>query len=362
MALTTAMGVMRRTYLIEHSYISRRLCSSKTDDKRSTTTGPQSSLSRQSQNIRQNVQGYFLTKYINYVANYEKVLEKRFPAAMNVYRTFVIGMRDLYRDMKEFVKVYKIANTSELHLRALTRRELEVYHQLPKDMKKVAPVFLISALPLANYVIFPLAYMYPRTFLSTQFWSIQQKSRFETEFLRERLQYNMRVLRFMQTKLDESKNDPQYKQLKSILGMLGSGLHPSVEQLLEINDVFTRKPFNLVTLPGSHLKNLCGLHGIHKGWRKCMRLAKHAFVIHHIDLAILREGGVHNLPQDVLIHACRARGLNPTNLSTDMMVDWLKQWVDISTKIDGTNISLLLHLPILIGYNSPNNWILLYNR
>lgn len=93
-----------------------------------------------------------------------------------------------------------------------------------------------------------------------------------------------------------------------------------------------------------------------------MRLAKHAFVIHHIDLAILREGGVHNLPQDVLIHACRERGLNPTNLSTDMMVDWLKKWIDISVKIDGTNTSLLLHLPILIGYNSPNNWILLYNK
>lgn len=176
---------------------------------------------------------------------------------MNVYRTFVIGMKDLYRDMKEFVKVYKIANTSELHLRALTRRELEVYHQLPKDMRKVAPVFVISALPLANYVIFPVAYMYPRTFLSTQFWSIQQKSRFQTENLRERLQHNLRVLRFMQTKLDESKNDTQYKELKSVLGLLGSGLHPSVEQLLEINDMFTREPFDLLTLPGHHLVIRC---------------------------------------------------------------------------------------------------------
>lgn len=230
---------------------SKICCYFRTDDKRST--GSQSSLSRQSQNIKQNVQGYFLTKYLNYVANYEKVLEKRFPAAMNVYRTFVIGMRDLYRDMKEFVKVYKIANTSELHLRALNRKELEVFHQLPKDMKKVAPVFLISALPLANYVIFPLAYMYPRRFLSPQFWSIQQRSQFETEYLRERLQHNMRVYRFMQMKLDESRNDTQYKELKSVLGLLGSGLHPNVEQLLEINDVFTKPPFKLEALPGHHL-------------------------------------------------------------------------------------------------------------
>lgn len=203
--------------------------------------------------MKQNVQGYFLTKYIDYVKNYEKVLETKFPSAMNVYRTFVIGMKDLYRDMKQYVKVYKIANTSTLHLRALTRKELELYFQMPKDMKKVAPVFLISALPLANYVIFPLAYMYPRTFLSPQFWSIQQKVNFKTDYLRERLQHNMRVFRFMQTKLDESRNDTQYKELKTVLGLLGSGLHPSVDQLLEIQEMFSRPPFDLASLPGHHL-------------------------------------------------------------------------------------------------------------
>lgn len=172
---------------------------------------------------------------------------------MNVYRTFVIGMRDLYRDMKQYVKVYKIANTSTLHLRALTRKELELYYQMPKDMKKVSPVFIISALPFANYVIFPLAYMYPRTFLSSHFWSIQQKSQFQTDYLRERLAYNMRVFRFLQTKLDTIRNDKQYKELKTALGMLGSGLHPNVVQLLEINEIFSRPPFSLESLPGQHL-------------------------------------------------------------------------------------------------------------
>lgn len=107
---------------------------------------------------------------------------------------------------------------------------------------------------------------------------------------------------------------------------------------------------------------MCGLHGIHKGWRKRLRLAEHAFVIHHMDLAIRREGGVHNLPIESLSLSCHLRGLNPTNLSSDMMIDWLKKWVDVSLMIDGTNVSLLLHLPILIGYNHPNNWILLYNK
>ena len=110
-----------------------------------------------SKQIRQNVQGYVLTKYINYIKNYDKVLEKKFPAAMNVYRVFVIGIQDFYKDMKMLIKIQRISNTSPLGLRALTRKELEVYYQMPKDMFRVAPLLVVSALPFANYVIFPLA-------------------------------------------------------------------------------------------------------------------------------------------------------------------------------------------------------------
>lgn len=76
---------------------------------------------------------------------------------MHVYRIFVVGVKDFYQDMKKFMKITRIANTSTQGLRALTRKELELYYQMPKDMGKVAPVIIISALPLANYVIFPLA-------------------------------------------------------------------------------------------------------------------------------------------------------------------------------------------------------------
>lgn len=76
---------------------------------------------------------------------------------MQMYRVFVDGMKDFYRDMKLFLKISRIANTSALGLRALTRKELELYYQMPKDMLRVAPVLLFSALPFANYFILPLA-------------------------------------------------------------------------------------------------------------------------------------------------------------------------------------------------------------
>lgn len=108
-------------------------------------------------NVKRNVQGYVFTRYIDYVQNYDKVLESKFPSAMHVYRVFLVGVKDFYNDMKKYLKVSRIHSNSPEGLRALTRKELELYLQLPKDMKKVAPVLLISALPFANYVIFPLA-------------------------------------------------------------------------------------------------------------------------------------------------------------------------------------------------------------
>lgn len=110
-----------------------------------------------SKNVRTNLRGYVFTKYIDYVQNYDKVLESKFPAAMNIYRVFMVGIKEFYKDMKQFLKIVRIVNSSSQGMRALTRQEIELYSKMPKDMIKVAPVLLISALPFANYVIFPLA-------------------------------------------------------------------------------------------------------------------------------------------------------------------------------------------------------------
>lgn len=107
---------------------------------------------------------------------------------------------------------------------------------------------------------------------------------------------------------------------------------------------------------------MCGLHGINRGIAKRYRLAERAYIIHHMDLAIRREGGVHNMPSEALLYACHLRGLNTTSLTNVEMIEWLEQWVEVSIAVDGSNISMFLYLPILIGYNHPNNWKLLYEK
>lgn len=104
---------------------------------------------------RANVSQYFFSRLFQYIANYDQVLEKKFPSAMKTYRDIKIGVKDFYMDMKMYFKINSIVSSKGI--KALTRKEMELYSQMPKDMLKVAPVLIVAALPFMNYVIFPLA-------------------------------------------------------------------------------------------------------------------------------------------------------------------------------------------------------------
>lgn len=69
----------------------------------------------------------------------------------------MMGVKDFYSDMKKWRKISNIMNSSQKGISGLTRQEMELLKKMPSDMLKVAPVLLLSTLPLANYVIFPLA-------------------------------------------------------------------------------------------------------------------------------------------------------------------------------------------------------------
>lgn len=205
---------------------------------------------------QKNVRGYLFGRFIDYVQNYETIFEKRFPAAMQVYRTFAVGVKEFYKDMKRFLKVTKIANQSEEGLRALTRSEIECYFQTPKDMVKIAPTLIISALPFAPYVVFPFAYMYPRQVLTSHFWTLQQQTEFKQIFLKQRLTYNKAVFRCLQAKLELLKDKDDADRMAHIFAVLGSGTHPSVEEILGTLHIWSKPPFRLESLGNRHLVSI----------------------------------------------------------------------------------------------------------
>ncbi|XP_044252605.1 LETM1 domain-containing protein 1 [Tribolium madens] len=304
---------------------------------------------------------FVVHRYLEYLKNYDKVLERSFPGAMRVYRVFTVGIKDFARDLKDYFRIVRILNSpTKGKFKSLTRREIELYHQMPKDMLKVAPVLLISALPLANYVIFPLAYLFPRVFLSRHFWNLQQRAEFNILDLRSRLVNNRPLFRCVQAELDKIRGHRLFCKWAEVLGMMGSGVQPKVEQILECKDLFTCEPYHLFYLKGKHVKHLLRIHDLHMGWFRRSRLIERAVILQEMDKAIIREGGVHNMPQDALKNACYIRGLNPMNMRNEDMIDWLNNWIKISNVVDRESWSLLLHCPILLAYNEPSNWTLIY--
>lgn len=232
---------------------------------------------------------YFEKKFTKFVKGYEVILQNKFPSAFKVYQVFSVGTKELYRDIKEYMRISHDLSYGK-SVNSLTRKELEIYFQIPKDMKRVVPVLLISTLPFANYIVFPLAYLFPRYFLSSHFWSLQQRIDFALSHHKKRL-YNYRpVFRHLQAKLSTINDSDLKVKWANILHQVGSGVHPPVSEILDVKPLFVNEPYNLRTLSSSHLSGLCRLHGLSSFPVKSSRLWNHAGFIREMDLAIEREG------------------------------------------------------------------------
>jgi len=237
-------------------------------------------------NVSKEIKSYALNRYVDYIKNYDKVLESKFPRAMHVYRVFAVGIQDFYREMKEFVSIRRAG--SALH--TLSRKQLDIFYRMPREMKKVAPVLLISALPFANYVVFPVAYYFPKHFLSSHFWSLQQRFDFALEDHIKSLRYFRPNFRSMQQRISSVQDEKLRAAMNLILSKLASGVHPSVKEILEVQKLFKEEPFHLNSLHVQHKKALLRIHGMHTLWSRNRRLEERAWEIYHMDRAIEREG------------------------------------------------------------------------
>lgn len=309
---------------------------------------------------------YILNHFIEYLKNYDKILEKNFPTTMKTYKAFTVGVKTFSLETVEYFKIVMLLNSSKGNYAKLLRREIELYQQMPRDMMKVAPVIIFSALPFAFYVLLPLIYALPKQLLTSHFWNPEQKTKFEVEYLRDRLVHNKPIFRYLQLQLNfikhSEKDKAMFTKWSHVLGLLGSGGQPTVEDILACKELFTDEPYNLSYLSRNHVFHLLRLHNMHAGWFRRTRLADRARLLIEMDRAIMREGGVHNLPLAALSKACYIRGLNTSNLDADYQIKWLTQWIHISSQINPDTYSLLLHCPVLLGYNEPSNWMLIYPK
>lgn len=95
--------------------------------------------------------------------------------------------------------------------------------------------------------------MYPRFFLTHHFWTLQQRSEFAVINLRERLVHNRAIFRALQSKLTSLTDDKHYEQWKEILGKLGSGVHPTADEIIAVKQLFAESPYKTRSLSYTHI-------------------------------------------------------------------------------------------------------------
>lgn len=194
---------------------------------------------------------YWIFRYVDYIKNYEKVLERNFPATMHVYRVFSVGTKVFYQDLKRYMLVSKKLRTEGPD--ALSRDELQLAFTMPKDLIRVSPILLISAIPFTFYIIFPLAFYFPHVVLTSHYWSIEDKLNFLLKEHKKRLRHNKPLFRCVQSQVRGVKDPKLQMKLKDIIACIGSGTHPSVNQILHCKELFSGPPYSLKHIKRKHV-------------------------------------------------------------------------------------------------------------
>ncbi|XP_045128878.1 LETM1 domain-containing protein 1-like isoform X2 [Portunus trituberculatus] len=313
-----------------------------------------------SEQLPSRVQRYFLGRYTWYLRRFHESLKNEMPDTFNMFHIFTVGLKEFMFDFKELIKILVYLSLPGSTLASLSHRELELYFRMPYDMVRVFPVLVLSSLPFGQNVAFPIGYWFPRHLLCYHFWDIKQRHEFAVMGLKQRL-FNARpVFRCLQAAILTMDEEDQDK-CRTVFHKLGSGVHPTVEEIVALIPLFQEKPFHIRQIRAKHVNALLRLHGRSVWlWRR-QRLKDHARILHCMDAAISKEG-LDSFTLDNLRAMLIFRGLNPTNMSTDAMLEFLQNWLKVSKEVDASCYSLLLHLPIFLAYNQPTNFALIYSK
>ncbi|KAB7498269.1 LETM1 domain-containing protein 1 [Armadillidium nasatum] len=324
---------------------------------------------------------FFLGRFVKYLKKFQESLANEMPDTFHMFNTFTNGFKEFVIDFRDYIGVIMKMSLPFYDLEDLNRRELELYFNMPRQMIRVFPVVAVSSLPFAQNLALPVAirmppifgkcwvfsvafsYLlfgtcFPRYLLCYHFWDKKQRKEFPLISLRKRL-FNARpVFRSMQTRIDEVPNPILRTKCQSIFFSLGSGIHPTQQQILEVKELFSHEPYHLNLLYAQHVNGLLRLYGRSALFRRRYRLREHARYIYCMDKALIIEG-LEMLNSEKLRTMLILRGINPSGMSNIEMRDFLDKWIFISSNLDEQSYSLLLHLPILLAYNHPPNLLLL---
>lgn len=299
---------------------------------------------------------YVTDKYIAFVKKYENKLEKKSPKAFNVYQT-IKSVRYIAADTKDYLAVAKdIWSGRELH--TFSRKELELYQEMPADMVKIISLLLIFTIPFVGNMFVVLGYYFPKTFFTHHLWNAEQKVEFEQHFLKPRLGEYHHILDAFEKQVEKYCEGELKTKLSFILNKVSHSGYPSVEELLEVKSQFETFPLSLDSLPTFYLRHVAKSFNCSK---RRSQLEQDGLILLHIDRALAREG-INNLTDQEMCRACAKRGLNPYGIMRFERIEFLENWTKLSAHLDERSVSLLLHSHVLLTYNRDTNITLMKGR
>jgi len=301
-------------------------------------------------NVKSRLVFRLVDKSIEYLKYYTTVLQNAFPdKIVETYNIFSRGTKQLMQDMRTYSRVkdslVNAIDKGKAHGK-LSVRDYVIFINLHKDALRVAPVLIISAFPFAQNIIFPLALLYPKLFLSSQFLTNLQKE--------EIIADQSRAQQDLHPKLRDELircTDLTYESIPELVHlrkMLKSGTTFSEEDILDLRPLFELGGYlDIRHLTRKHDKLLASYHRVWYIMFPYKHLERYSNIFWRMDQAIIREG--INISTPGLSALCLQRGLNPTLYSDQEKVVYLHSWLSISSKLQYKDISLLLHLPIFLA-------------
>ncbi|XP_039602625.1 LETM1 domain-containing protein 1 [Polypterus senegalus] len=296
-----------------------------------------------------------VTKLKSANQRYERFLEGNFPRFYILYTTFFRGFQLLFRDAREFQRIQVKLAKQGVRRDQLPYREMELLRQFRRDIIKVAPLVLISIPPFANYFVFVLMYFFPRQVLIRHFWTPKQQTEFANIYHGRRAQVYPLIMNKLVSSVPAITNSRLQTQMLHLCNKVQGGMHPSVEEIQGVRQLFTGPPFGMKRLQAEHMRNLSPvlmLTSMLPAMLLQRRLARHSIELLQLDRALWALG-LHQLTDQELRNACYLRGLNATCLNTNDCREWLHHWLQLTVTLKDSEASLLLHSMVLLSVNYP---------
>ncbi|RHZ24669.1 hypothetical protein DYB37_002691 [Aphanomyces astaci] len=228
----------------------------------------------------------------------------------NVLDPFTFGAKELVRENREaWASRAKLQTTPGV---VLTRREMFVLRQAPRDLLKSLPLLIAFAVPIAGYLAPVMGYFYPKWTLPWQFWTPTQKAQFFEDDVRQKESF--------------------YKDISQLVASVDTTNTFLRDAAASYTKVITY-------LPKTHL---------------VQRLEKRAGEITVDDHLLLQPGAVDVLSSAELVFACEERGLvvasyNDEDACRAALNEWLSMYN--AKQPVAHPPSLLLHAPILATFS-----------